>query len=156
MIEVKNYGPQSVVYVTFTGKISDRELKRACDEVWWITQNYRDQPHLTCSDVRQMSVLTPSQEALLGATVRKTRLHGMRFCVHVVDPKTMRGMQLERALEQAQVPGTEDVTVYTIEEAAEVLHAARQRLGLPLESLERIADNMTQVHERLSRVTQGD
>lgn len=58
----------------------------------------------------------------------------MSFCVHVVGPRTTRGLQLDRALASAALIGSQNVTVYSMSDAAKALDAARSRLGLPTDT----------------------
>lgn len=125
MIDIRNHEEASVLFVTFRDRVSYSDLEAACREVRRVTDTYGGAPHLTCSDVRAMSMpLTGSQERDLYEAVRYQRARGMKFCVHVVDPRTTRGLQLDRALASARTPGSEDATVYSMDEAARVLGAA--------------------------------
>jgi hypothetical protein len=157
MIEVRNFPAEAVVYVTFANKVTDSELFGACNEVIDIARDYAGAVHLTCSDLLHLRMpLTPAQEQMLGVAVAKTRQMGMRFCVHVVDPLTVRGLQLSRALAGAAQQDCEEVTVHTLDEASDVLRVARRRLGLPPQSLGRIAHDMQTVQSRLARLSKPD
>lgn len=157
MIDIRNHEEASVLFVTFRDRVSHSDLEAACREVCRITDTYEGAAHLTRSDVRAMSMpLTGSQERALFEAVRYQRAHGMKFCVHVVDPRTTRGLQLERALEAARSPGSEDATVYSMEEATRVLGAARVRLGLTTSvDMGSIASNMEGIRARMQKLTGG-
>lgn len=135
MIDVRNHQATGILFVSFRNRITDPELGRACNEVRAATDSYGGKVHLTCSDVRSMSMpFTSAQERTLHDAVLYQRSGGMSFCVHVVGPRTTRGLQLDRALASAALIGSQNVTVYSMSDAAKVLDAARSRLGLPTDT----------------------
>lgn len=154
MIIVKHFPEESLVYVTFADRVSDEELRTACLEVRRITDSYDGETHVTCSDVRELRVpFSPRQETELGEAVSYTRGRGMKFCVHIVDPTTTRGLQLARALKAARSADEGEALVATQDDAHAVLMAVRERLGLDRSSLGSIITAMAAVQTRLSRLS---
>jgi hypothetical protein len=113
-----------------SGTITVEEMKQVTQDARYVTDAFKNGPHIVLADLRGMAVVSDEVARMMGEVMRYGREHGTVCCVHLSDSSIAR-LQTARLAREVTPDDKITINVVSLEEADRVVQEKQALVKRP-------------------------